>query len=96
MGHITNMHLSPDKQNFKCKIVIIFLFIRLNMHNRVKWHDFQHPFFLSSFSFKIPAKQVLWQTVKTQMKCCIKCGISSGSALFVKIKTNLETEMQII
>ena len=34
-------------------------------------------------------KQVLWQTVKTQMKCCIRhfhCSILSKSALFAKTK----------
>ena len=36
--------------------------------------------FITLFIQETP-KRVLWQTVKTQMKC----GISSGSALFAKI-----------
>ena len=39
---------------------------------------------LSLCKLKTP-KPVLWQTVKTQMKC-----ILSGSALFAKIKTTLK------
>ena len=31
-------------------------------------------------------KGVLWQTAKTQMKCHIKCSISSRSALFAETK----------
>ena len=35
----------------------------------------------------VTPQQVLWQTVKTQMKWRIVCDISSGSALFATFKT---------
>ena len=40
-------------------------------------------------------KPVLWQTVKTQMKCAL-CGISSGSALFAETKSILRERNTIV
>ena len=47
---------------------------------RLIWINYFSPLWIST------PKWVLWQTVKTWMKCRI-----SGSALFAKDKTNLET-----
>ena len=41
------------------------------------------------FSFWIPDKHVLWQTVKSQMKCCL------GSALFAKVKKSSARDRNI-